>query len=75
MSTWHTIDTAPRNGDIVDIWHEKYTRITDVWWDDDEKIWVGIDQGDEGVTHWMKPLRPDGEPMYVMLGGRSIVGQ
>ena len=53
---WRDISTAPRDGQIVDLWHKKYGRMTDTWWDD---CWVVTGTGDEDFSHWMPvPLAP-----------------
>jgi len=53
MSEWKTIDSAPRDGTPVDLWVKYGFRVTEQWWDDEDKCWVGNLFGDDVVTHWM----------------------
>lgn len=57
MSEWQPISTAPRDGAPVDLWHKGGFRLTDVWWDADDQVWVcAVD--DEFLTHWMPTPEP-----------------
>lgn len=49
---WQPIETAPRDGTPVDLWHKSGFRITDTWWNADDQMWAGI-WSDSNVTHWM----------------------
>ena len=49
---WKPIETAPRDGTIVDLFHKVAGRLVDSWWDD---CWVTTLEGDEAYTHWMLP--------------------
>jgi len=51
---WLPIETAPKNGEVIDLWHEEYGRITDAWWDD---CWTPTGTVD-GYTHWMPQPNP-----------------
>jgi hypothetical protein len=31
---------APKDGTIIDLFHEQYGWVTDVWWDEQDGIWV-----------------------------------
>lgn len=53
MDDWQPIETAPKDGEIVDLWHRVYGRITDTWWDDGG--WVPAADWQSDITHW-KPL-------------------
>lgn len=62
MADWQPIETAPKDGTPVDLWHKIGTRFTDVWWDDsdpEEPIWSCM-MPDSDFTHWMlTPEPPD----------------
>lgn len=59
MSEWKPIETAPKDGTPVDLWHETYGRITDTWWDEDDGFWV-TGAGDQGlITHWAPLTAPE----------------
>ena len=51
---WRTLDTAPRDGTPVDLWHKNGFRLTEVWWADD--CWSCV-MDDSSFTHWM-PIPP-----------------
>ena len=53
-SGWLDIETAPKDGTLVDLWHEDYGRMTDTWWDG---CWV-VTGTIDGFTHWMKIPEP-----------------
>jgi len=57
INKWQPIETAPKDGTIVDVWHDQYGRIVDTWWDD---CWAPWDrEGDtEHFTHWMPVPEP-----------------
>jgi len=60
---WKPIETAPRDGTIVDLFHKTAGRIVDSWWDDD--CWVTTLEGDEAYSHWMlPPCNPDWEHIH-----------
>ena len=50
MDDWKSINTAPRDGSVVDLWHRDDFAIYETWWDDD--CWVSMLLGDEYFTHW-----------------------
>lgn len=53
---WQPIETAPKDGTVIDIWTETGFRITDVWWDGG--TWTcGLP--DHCVTHWAPLLIPE----------------
>lgn len=49
---WQPIETAPRDGTPVDLWHRVGTRMCEVWWDADDKCWSNCSD-DSDYTHWM----------------------
>ena len=49
---WQNIDTVPKDGTIVDLWHVKGFRVVDEWWDAEDG-WTGGWLEDQ-FTHWMK---------------------
>ena len=51
---WRTLDTVPRDGTPVDLWHKNGFRLTEVWWADD--CWSCV-MDDNSFTHWM-PIPP-----------------
>lgn len=53
---WQPIETAPKDGTIVDLYHKTMGRIVDTWWDDD--CWISTLENDEAYTHWMLPPAP-----------------
>jgi len=50
---WRDIATAPKDGTFVDLLHRSGHRYSDTWWDEEDEVWVCIDQGDDAFTHWM----------------------
>jgi len=58
MSDWQIIETAPRDGTPVDLWHRAGGRMTEVWWDDADHCW-SCALPDSEFTHWMPiPIPP-----------------
>ena len=57
MSDWKPIETAPKDGTVIDLWHKNGFRITDVWWDDEDEIWTNL-LPDSDFTHWHKITEP-----------------
>lgn len=49
---WQNIDTVPKDGTIVDLWHVRGFRVVDEWWDAEDG-WTGGWLEDQ-FTHWMK---------------------
>jgi len=47
---WQPLETAPRDGTLVDLWHKNGFRVTEVWWADD--VWSCV-MDDDSFTHWM----------------------
>lgn len=59
MSEWQPLATAPRDGTVVDLWHKDGFRITDSWWDAEDRVWTCLFD-DVELTHWMpEPPPPD----------------
>ena len=54
---WLPIDTAPRDGSIIDLWHKNGFRVTEVWWSDD--CWSNA-MDDKDFTHWSPVITPWG---------------
>lgn len=54
---WQPIESAPRDGTLVDLWHKDGFRLTDTWWDDEDEIWVCLFP-DGDFTHWMEVEPP-----------------
>jgi hypothetical protein len=52
VSRWQPINTAPRDGTPVDLWHKSGFRMTEPWWDRDDKVW-SCAMGNDQFTHWM----------------------
>ena len=48
---WLPIESAPKDGQIVDLWSPAFGRVTDQWWDAEDACWSGLDDGE--FTHWM----------------------
>jgi len=61
MNDWRAIETAPRDGTPVDLWHKDGFRLTDEWWveEDGEAYWVGSLLDDSAFTHWKPVTSPD----------------
>lgn len=57
MSGWQTMDTVPRDGTIVDLWHKGGGRMVDVWWIEEDQCWSNLFTDDD-FTHWMLPPEP-----------------
>lgn len=67
---WRPIETAPKDGSLIDLWCGDYERVADAKWDTKRRAWVewGIDGFDcmEWVrlpdyykpTHWMPLPEP-----------------
>lgn len=59
MSQWESIETAPRDGRPVDLWHVMGFRMTETWWDETDKCW-SCAMVDTDFTHWMPiPAPPE----------------
>lgn len=60
---WQPIETAPRDGTVIDLWHVGGMRITEQWWDVEDACWCGLGD-DNDFSHWMPlPAAPQsGEP-------------
>lgn len=54
---WLPIETAPRDGTPVDLWHRAGFRIVDTWWDGTDLCWSCV-MDDSAFSHW-RPV-PEG---------------
>jgi hypothetical protein len=54
-SGWQLIETAPRDGTVVDVYCPTWGRMPERWWDDGH--WVGTPH-DFTPTHWMPVPKP-----------------
>lgn len=52
IGMWRDIDSAPKDGTVIDLWHKENGRMTDCWWDKDEERWIGGWDEDDAITHW-----------------------
>lgn len=57
MSEWQPIESAPKDGSLLDLFVPGYGRIINEWWDIGHGCWSCEDIGDP--SHWMKS---PGEP-------------
>lgn len=55
---WQPIETAPRDGTVIDLWHKSGARVSEVWWTDDS-CWTNL-LGDDQFTHWSPIITPFG---------------
>ena len=53
---WQSIETAPKDGTPIDLWHTGKFRCENCWWDG---AWIGAP--DDNVTHWMPLPNPPEE--------------
>jgi hypothetical protein len=55
MDNWQPIETAPKDGTKIDLWHKDGYRVADCRWDIKTKLWFtdGPFPDDSDVTHWM----------------------
>lgn len=59
-SSWQSIETAPKDGTIIDVWTQKDGRIPNVYWDGED--WVSMYLMWSGIpTHWMPLPEPPGD--------------
>jgi hypothetical protein len=62
---WQPIETAPRDGTPVDLWHKVGARIPETWWDAEDCCW-SCAMDDSEFTHWMPmPHPPQPAPQSV----------
>ena len=62
---WQPIDTAPKDGTPVDLWHKCGARMTETWWIAEDNCWSCL-LGDDAFTHWQPitcPPQPVAEPV------------
>lgn len=50
---WKNIETAPRDGTHVDLFHKTAGRIVDLWWVEEDQCW-SHSMTDVDFTHWME---------------------
>lgn len=61
---WKPIATAPRDGEVVDLWAHHGMRYVGAWWSASDARWhygVGSTFSDEHFTHWLRIVGPDGQ--------------
>lgn len=56
MSDWQPIETAPKDGTVIDLWSRDFGRLTDEWWDIEDQCWAL--SGIARPTHWMPIPEP-----------------
>lgn len=49
---WMPIESAPKDGTPVDLWHRDGFLVTETWWDREDGCWVHCFE-DADFTHWM----------------------
>lgn len=49
---WQPIETAPKDGTVIDLWHKEYGRLCDTWWDAGDGVWAATGTT-RAITHWM----------------------
>lgn len=52
QGVWLSMESVPRDGTVIDLWHKDGFRVTEVWWDDEDKVWTCL-LNDDRFTHWM----------------------
>lgn len=59
---WKDIESAPRDGEVVDLWSHTGSRFVSAWWSDAEQLWhCGAARfTDDFFTHWMRLTDPQG---------------
>lgn len=58
-SQWQPIETAPKDGTVIDLLHKEYGRMCDAWWSELDGSWSATGEKD-GFTHWMpQPPAPN----------------
>jgi len=55
---WQPIETAPKDGTPIDLWHINQFRLTDIWWSGEDE-WCGISTN--RLTHWKEITFPKQE--------------
>lgn len=65
---WQAIETAPRDGTVIDLLTKEGVRFTDEWWveDDGAAFWTCLFQ-DDMFSHWM-PLPLPAPPAAITEG-------
>lgn len=67
---WRPIETAPKDGTLVDLWYPEGGRFTDMtwrdgqWWigdTDDPECYGGVVNPKSQPSHWMRPIPPTGK--------------
>lgn len=53
MTTWQPIETAPKDGTVIDLWYPDFGRLADQWYDADDGWFVA-----PNPTHWMPIPEP-----------------
>jgi hypothetical protein len=58
---WQPIETAPRDGTPVDLWHKDGFRVTEQWWEKSDSTWSGLAY--DHFTHWRPITEPGAAPV------------
>jgi hypothetical protein len=75
---WQPIETAPKDGTIIDVWTSGGWRVADVAWDESIRTWCCVDERrtplpELELTHWMpEPPAPAGSPSQIQPCTRPI---
>lgn len=59
MCEWNPIESVPRDGTPVDLFHKAGVRMVDIWWVEEDNCFSDC-QVMSDFTHWMYPPAPPG---------------
>ena len=69
MADWQPIETAPKDGTIIDVWHDRWGRHTDVKWGEYRKYQTEGHLYEPVIETWLQMNDDYGEWMPICLGG------